>query len=69
MLVRIISVASGVQGLSLTVWYLALERLGQTDGGTGFESPTRKVVAGVGSGLVGLCLKSKRVSCLLSLNC
>lgn len=32
--------------------------LGQMDGGTGRESPIKKVVVGVGSGLVGLCLKS-----------
>lgn len=47
---------SGALELSLVFWYLALVWLEQVASGLECENPTKEVVGGMGSGLVGLHL-------------
>lgn len=46
------------EGLSLVVWYLALDCLGWGNGGPEGEQPAEEVVGCVDSGLVSLRMKS-----------
>lgn len=54
-----ISVGSGVQGLTLGVWHLALGQLGQVYSGLKCESLIKEVVGGLN--LIGC---SRRMTCL-----
>lgn len=69
MLVYVISAASGVTGAvpCLVLVLVSGYCLWQIDGGTVYESPIKRVIGGHGFGLTGLSLKSKWVSCFLSL--